>query len=194
MNNLLQTLRNLGPARLAAIGGVGLLLIGFFVYLTTRLSSPEMELLYSDLQQTEAAAIAKKLDEAKVPYSVDKSGTKIMVPADQVGPMRMRMAAQGLPSGRYDSTAALGRVNAELERRFGLPRLATYSGAGLLLDRRRMAQAGLASDAVAEAARNALAAEAGIAVAYTRAEMLSGSGFGFSMRPRSGKRMMKWKK
>nr|WP_246307642.1 flagellar basal-body MS-ring/collar protein FliF [Azospirillum melinis] len=96
---MLQTLRNLGPARLAAIGGVGLLLIGFFVYLTTRLSTPEMELLYSELQQTEAAAIAKKLDEAKVPYSVDKSGTKIMVPADQVGPMRMRMAAQGLPSG-----------------------------------------------------------------------------------------------
>ncbi|MBK1837458.1 flagellar M-ring protein FliF [Azospirillum sp. YIM B02556] len=99
MNNLLQTLRNLGPARLAAIGGVGLLLIGFFVYLTTRLSTPEMELLYSELQQTEAAAIAKKLDEAKVPYTVDKTGTKIMVPADQVGPMRMRMAAQGLPSG-----------------------------------------------------------------------------------------------
>jgi flagellar M-ring protein FliF len=99
VNNLLQTLRNLGPARLAAIGGVGLLLIGFFVYLTTRLSTPDMELLYSELQQTEAAAIAKKLEEAKVPYSVDKSGTKIMVPADQVGPMRMRMAAQGLPSG-----------------------------------------------------------------------------------------------
>nr|WP_211113835.1 flagellar basal-body MS-ring/collar protein FliF [Azospirillum picis] len=96
---MLQTLRNLGPARLAAIGGVGLLLIGFFVYLTTRLSTPEMELLYSELQPTEAAAIAKKLEEAKVPYSVDKSGTKITVPADQVGPMRMRMAAQGLPSG-----------------------------------------------------------------------------------------------
>ncbi len=99
MNNLLQTLRNLGPARLAAIGGVGLLLIGFFVYLTTRLSTPEMELLYAELQQTEAAAIAKKLEEAKVPFTVDKTGTKIMVPAEQVGPMRMRMAAQGLPSG-----------------------------------------------------------------------------------------------
>ena len=99
MNNLLQTLRNLGPARLAAIGGVGILLIGFFVYLMTRLSTPEMELLYSDLQQGEAAAIAKKLDEAKVPYTVDKTGTKITVPADQVGPVRMKMAAAGLPSG-----------------------------------------------------------------------------------------------
>ncbi|ALJ37618.1 flagellar M-ring protein FliF [Azospirillum brasilense] len=99
MNNLLQTLRNLGPARLAAIGGVGLLLIGFFVYLMTRLSTPEMELLYAELQPTEAAAIAKKLEEAKVPFTVDKTGTKIMVAAEQVGPTRMRMAAAGLPSG-----------------------------------------------------------------------------------------------
>ena len=99
VNNLLQTLRNLGPARLAAIGAVGLLLIGFFIYLTTRLSTPDMELLYADLQATDAAAIAKKLDEAKIPYSVDKGGTKISVPADHVGTVRMRMAEAGLPSG-----------------------------------------------------------------------------------------------
>lgn len=99
MNNLLQTLRNLGPARLAAIGGVGILLIGFFVYLMTRLSTPDMQLLYGELQTTEAAAIAKKLDDAKIPYTVDKTGTKIMVPSDQVGQIRMTMAAAGLPSG-----------------------------------------------------------------------------------------------
>lgn len=117
MNNLLQTLRNLGPARLAAIGGVGILLIGFFIYLTTRLSTPEMELLYAELQPSEAAAISKKLEEAKVPYTVDKGGTKIMVPADQVGPMRMRMAAQGLPSGGsvgyeiFDKSEGLGATS-----------------------------------------------------------------------------------
>lgn len=99
MNNLLQTLRNLGPVRLAAIGGVALLLIGFFVYLTTRLSNPDMELLYSELQPTDAAAIAKRLDELKIPYAVDKTGTRVSVPADQVGPVRMRMAEAGLPSG-----------------------------------------------------------------------------------------------
>ncbi|WP_431860314.1 flagellar basal-body MS-ring/collar protein FliF [Azospirillum sp.] len=99
MNNLLQTLRNLGPTRLAAIGAVGLLLIGFFIYLTTRLSTPDMELLYSELPATDAAAIAKKLDESKIPYAVDKTGTKIRVPADQVGVVRMKMAQAGLPSG-----------------------------------------------------------------------------------------------
>lgn len=99
VNNLLQTLRNLGPARLAAMGAVGLLLIGFFIYLTTRLSAPDMELLYSELPASDAATIAKKLDEAKIPYSVDKTGTKIRVPADQVGVVRMKMAQAGLPSG-----------------------------------------------------------------------------------------------
>jgi flagellar M-ring protein FliF len=99
VNNLLTSLRNLGPARLAAIGGVGILLIGFFVYLTSRLSSPDMELLYSELQPSDAAAIAKKLDEAKIPYKVDKNGTKLSVASDQVGPVRMKMAEAGLPSG-----------------------------------------------------------------------------------------------
>lgn len=99
MNNLIQTLRNLGPVRLAAIGGVALLLIGFFIYLTARLSTPDMELLYAELQTSDAAAITKQLDAAKIPYTVDKTGTRIMVPAEQVGPVRMRMAAAGLPSG-----------------------------------------------------------------------------------------------
>ncbi len=99
MNNLLQTLRNLGPARLAAIGGVGLLLIAFFGYLTARLSSPDMELLYAELPASDAAAIAKKLEESKIPYTVDKTGTKILVPSNQVGPVRMKMAESGLPSG-----------------------------------------------------------------------------------------------
>ncbi len=99
MNNLLQTLRNLGPARLAAIGGVGLLLIGFFVYLMTRLSTPELELLYADLAATDAAEIGALLTERKIPYEVDGTGTKIMVPSNQVGMIRMRMAEAGLPKG-----------------------------------------------------------------------------------------------
>jgi flagellar M-ring protein FliF len=99
VENLLQTLRNLGPMRLAAIGGVGLMMIGFFIYLTMRLSTPEMELLFAELPPGDAAAISKQLDAAKVPYQVDKTGTKISVPADKVGPMRMKMAAAGLPSG-----------------------------------------------------------------------------------------------
>ena len=42
VNALVQTLRNLGPLRLAALGGVGLALIGFFIYLIARFTTPEM--------------------------------------------------------------------------------------------------------------------------------------------------------
>ena len=99
VNAFLQTLRNLGPARLGAIAIVGLGVLGFFFYLTTRLSAPGMELLYADLPTADAGAIAKKLDDLKVPYKVDASGTRISVPQDQVGRLRMQMAQAGLPSG-----------------------------------------------------------------------------------------------
>lgn len=99
MNNLLQTLRNLGPVRLAAMGIVALAFIGFFVYLATRLSSPEYALLYGDLDQADGGAIVRKLDELKVPHQASADGTKISVPSDQVGRLRMVMAEAGLPSG-----------------------------------------------------------------------------------------------
>jgi flagellar M-ring protein FliF len=99
VNNILESLRNLGPAKLGAIGGVGVVLIGFFIYLMTRMSSPDMQLLYSDLDGSDAAAIGKLLDQQKVPYTVDATGTKISVPSDQVGPARMKMAEAGLPTG-----------------------------------------------------------------------------------------------
>lgn len=99
MNNLLQTLRNLGPVRLAAMGIVALGLIGFFVYLTTRLSTTEMALLYADLDRADGGAIVQRLEQMQVPFQVTPDGTKISVPADQVGRLRMTMAQAGLPSG-----------------------------------------------------------------------------------------------
>jgi len=99
VDSFLQTMRSLGPARLAAIGVVGVGLIAFFFFLTTRLSQPNMELLYGELSQQDAAAIGQQLTELNVPFDVDASGTKISVPSDQVGKLRMQMAQAGLPNG-----------------------------------------------------------------------------------------------
>ncbi len=99
MNAFFQTLKNLGPIRLAAMGGVAILLIGFFVFLMLRLSSPDMALLYRDLDLADSGDIATQLDAMSVPYEVAADGTSILVPAEQVDRLRLAMAQQGLPGG-----------------------------------------------------------------------------------------------
>ena len=92
MNGFLQTLRNLGPMRLAAIAVVTLSLLGFFGFLTTRISSSPYSLLYSEMEQQDAAAISQKLDAMKIPYEVSSNGNSIKVPSEQVGKVRLLMA------------------------------------------------------------------------------------------------------
>jgi flagellar M-ring protein FliF len=99
VNAFLQTLRNLGPMRLVAIAVVGLSLLGMLGFITTRISTSPLALLYTELDQHDSAAIAQKLDALKIPYQVDASGSLIRVPSDQVGKIRMTMAADGLPKG-----------------------------------------------------------------------------------------------
>jgi flagellar M-ring protein FliF len=99
LNSFLQTLRSLGPLRLAAIAVVTFSLLGFFGFLTTRISASPMSLLYTDLDQQDAGSILQKLDTLKIPYEVSQTGGAIRVPADQVGKIRMQMAADGLPKG-----------------------------------------------------------------------------------------------
>lgn len=99
MNAFLQTLRNLGPMRLAAIAVVAFSLLGFFGFLMTRISVSPMALLYSDLDTQDAGAIVQKLEAMKVPYEAAANGGMIRVPGEQVGKLRMLMAAEGLPKG-----------------------------------------------------------------------------------------------
>jgi flagellar M-ring protein FliF len=117
VNAFLQTLKNLGPVRLAAMGGVALLLLGFFIYLTSRLSSADMALLYSDLDLADGAEIAEKLEAMEVEYDLSNGGSTIRVPEDQVDRIRLAMAQEGLPSGGslgyevFDESDGFGTTN-----------------------------------------------------------------------------------
>jgi hypothetical protein len=83
---------------------------------------------------------------------------------------------RGLPTGRLSGAQALARLNAELERGFGVPNLAKFTSAsGLVLARAMIAQRGLQLDTIAEATRTILVADPGIAAAYTRRELESAS-------------------
>ena len=99
MGGFFNTLKTLGPTRLAAMAGVGVALIAFFVFLTTRLSQPDMGLLYSDLDLADSGEIAERLENLEVPYEVAQNGATILVPNDQVDRLRLLMARDGVPSG-----------------------------------------------------------------------------------------------
>ncbi|MBL8708668.1 MAG: flagellar M-ring protein FliF [Rhodospirillaceae bacterium] len=117
MNPLLDTLRNLGPLRLAALGATAFALIAFFFFIGARLTTPGMSLLYGGLDSTDSAAIAAKLEEQQTPFEVKGDGGQIYVPADQVGRLRLVMAGEGLPNGGtvgyeiFDRADALGTTN-----------------------------------------------------------------------------------
>jgi len=117
LNPFLQQLRNLGPAKLAAMGGVAFGLIAFIIFFATRFSAPPMELLYGELSATDSREIIQQLERTGVPFRTGENGTQIMVPSDQVTTIRMQMAEQGLPSGGsvgyelFDSMDALGTTN-----------------------------------------------------------------------------------
>lgn len=99
MNNFLETLKKLGPARLGIMGVVVFGLLLFFIYISMQVSSPQMKMLYKDLATEDSSAVAAKLEEFKIPYEVSPDGTSIAVPDKQVGKARMLLAQNGLPNG-----------------------------------------------------------------------------------------------
>ena len=49
MNGLVEFLKSLGAARIAAMVAVAVTLIGFFAFIILRMSAPQMTMLFSDL-------------------------------------------------------------------------------------------------------------------------------------------------
>lgn len=117
MNGFTDTLKALGPVRLGILGAVGVATLIFFIFITSRIGTSNMELLYGDLSTSDAGAIAAELDAQQIPYEVSPDGTRIRVPADKVPQLRMRMAQQGLPSGGmvgseiFDEPQGFGMTN-----------------------------------------------------------------------------------
>jgi len=62
VNAFLDTIRNLGVARLAAAAGMTIGLIVFFVFLATRLSTSQLALLFDDLNPDDTARIVQQLE------------------------------------------------------------------------------------------------------------------------------------
>jgi flagellar M-ring protein FliF len=110
---VLETLRNLGASRLLVIAGIVAASIAFFFFITTRLTTPSLGLLYGELDPTDSGRIVAKLEALKVPYELRGNG-QILVPSDQILRLRMNLAQEGLPTGGsmgyelFDKSEAFG--------------------------------------------------------------------------------------
>src|ERR687894_1191373 len=89
----------LGPARIAAMGGVTLALIAFFAFVIMRVSQPAMGVLYADLSAQDAGAIIRDLDARSIRYETRGDGQTILAPRSDLARIRMELAGKGLPSG-----------------------------------------------------------------------------------------------
>jgi len=81
------------------MGAVSIGLVIFFIFITTRLWTPSLSLLYADLDPAEASQIANELQGIGISHELTGGGTQVLVPANKVGEARMAMAERGLPAG-----------------------------------------------------------------------------------------------
>ena len=99
MNPIAELLRQLGPVRVAALAATGIAVLGFFIFLSSRLSSGGMALLYGDLDPQDSGQIIQTLQSKNIPYDIKAGGKQIFVPGDQVLQLRVSLAESGLPGG-----------------------------------------------------------------------------------------------
>ena len=117
MHPVIDLFRNLGPVRVAALVGTAFAVIGFFIFLATRVSGGGMALLYSDLNPSDSGAIVKQLESQNIAYQVKAGGAQILVPSEDVLNLRMTLASNGLPGGGsmgyelFDKSSGLGTTN-----------------------------------------------------------------------------------
>jgi len=111
-----QALKNIGPGRIAVVGGVFLALIAFFIIFVTRFTSPSMEALYSGLETGDSTRITSQLQTMGVKYELRQGGKEILVTSSEVTRIRLQLAEQGLGGSvlgyeLFDKSESIGTTN-----------------------------------------------------------------------------------
>jgi flagellar M-ring protein FliF len=86
-----------GKKVLAAIGAAAVLAIMAGIWMWSQ--KTEYKVLFSNFTDKDGGAIVASLQQLNVPYKYADGGVAILVPAEQVHDVRLKLAAQGLPKG-----------------------------------------------------------------------------------------------
>jgi len=79
------------------IAGAGVIAVLAGIFLS--FSQPQMDPLFTDLQESDAAAIISELESMDVPARLSSDGRTIYAPRDRISRLRMSLAEKGLPAG-----------------------------------------------------------------------------------------------
>jgi len=107
MSDVLRRVMDSGPAAWTGLGraqqlvllGLGIVLPVLFFVGSQWSGEGSYVPLFASLTTEDAGAIVTQLKASKTPYRIGGAGEQILVPADKVNEMRLRMAVQGLPLG-----------------------------------------------------------------------------------------------
>jgi len=117
VNGLVEFVRTLGAARLAAMAAVTVALVGFFVVVGMRVSAPSMAPLFTELSLEDSSRVVQELESQGIPFELRGDGSTILIPKDNVTRARMRLAESGLPRGGsvgyeiFDKSDTLGTTS-----------------------------------------------------------------------------------
>ena len=85
--------------RRVALGGGIALVLAIMVALWMWSQAPDYRVLFSNYSDRDGGAITASLDQMGVQYKFSEGGSAILVPAEQIHDLRLKLAAQGLPKG-----------------------------------------------------------------------------------------------
>jgi flagellar M-ring protein FliF len=99
LKNIIEMLKAIPLGKKISFAITFLVLMGGFAAIFFWTNKTEYQVLFSNLDTTDAASITQKLTEDKTPYQLQDGGTAILVPSDQVYQLRLDFASEGLPKG-----------------------------------------------------------------------------------------------
>ena len=85
--------------RKALLAGGLLLFVALMALSAVWSSRPDYRVLFSNLNDKDGGAIVAQLTKMNVPYRFSEGGGAVLVPADQVHDVRLKLAQTGLPKG-----------------------------------------------------------------------------------------------
>jgi flagellar M-ring protein FliF len=97
--NWLQRLSALDRAQRMRLGVGAALLVAVAIAAIVMGRQPDYRVLFANLNDKDGGAIVAQLSQMNVPYKHADGGGAILIPADRVHDVRLRLATQGLPKG-----------------------------------------------------------------------------------------------